>query len=903
MTMPKNARGTQARRQRSATGAAEKRTGRTWFRTTVAVTAVALLAGCASDPSSRKSSSGFVDQYEPGSVDQTRTYDHSSSLQEYFTQEADANSLAPEFVSEARIGMTEVETRLAGARAAELERDATVNRRSAQLENERTVTAAREESGFAGVDELKKRQQARQTELVAQLASRERRAQATVEKNARLAEALAKDQRTVQQDLISEADKKFEDTKAHIDQLRVVRVATEKESLAVIDQLRKNAHATRERASAAVVALRQEAQSASEKTTARVGELCTQLATIPKQFQATSSRLKAQAASIEDKVRAKSSELVARASAIERQSAEHKYNLMVSVAKTRRQQAQAEAERRSSGAKTSYDRAVIEVERMRGDAHMTLQSAQSATTRQLGELEAWFKRSRADIGKLRSAADRLEKVARAEFVMALTASAAEAVRETDEHQTVLSEAQMKTTMSEARTKAAQVHQAIMDELARQTHAGAVDFPGKTTATNKSMDLDVPANSKVSEVDARVAPEAVAAFRSSLAKVLHDRTTAHAQFSSLEASYSEQKVNIESVRDQKTAVGNEQLAAADALHLQAVATLAEGNSFITAALADARSQHDRAMVEADTFRRDAIAEVTEYRANAKAILDDGIARASALRKEGQVVMENGQNEVDAIQAVLRSTEQQGEAETSRLLAEANSVEQSEAALAEQIDAQIAAADRELSAELASLDRTTESAITIAETDYAEQLAQAEAIGLQAEMEIKRLAARNELERALAEAEIERLHDKHFVSKIRNEAEIERRMAGLLADRDFADAASDAENVAIRTHADMVTAAVVAQRRIAAARASTVRSQFDTRVVETDADRIIQQADALIRSSLQRANAETILAKAEAARSETKQRLARLVKRQESLQRAAVQDWDSRLHKNPKQGFNP
>jgi ElaB/YqjD/DUF883 family membrane-anchored ribosome-binding protein len=103
--------------------------------------------------------------------------------------------------------------------------------------------------------------------------------------------------------------------------------------------------------------------------------------------------------------------------------------------------------------------------------------------------------------------------------------------------------------------------------------------------------------------------------------------------------------------------------------------------------------------------------------------------------------------------------------------------------------------------------------------------------------------------------------------------------------------------------MVTAAVAAQRRIAAARASTVRSQFDTRVVETDADRIIQQADALIRSSLQRANAETILAKAEAARSETKQRLARLVKHQETLQRAAVQDWDSRLSKNPKQGFNP
>ena len=53
------------------------------------------------------------------------------------------------------------------------------------------------------LDELKKTQEAKQAALVAQLAARERQAKASAEENARMAEALAKEERTVQQDLIS----------------------------------------------------------------------------------------------------------------------------------------------------------------------------------------------------------------------------------------------------------------------------------------------------------------------------------------------------------------------------------------------------------------------------------------------------------------------------------------------------------------------------------------------------------------------------------------------------------------------------------------------------------------------------------------------------------------------------
>ncbi|UCE61990.1 MAG: hypothetical protein JSU63_09720, partial [Phycisphaerales bacterium] len=78
-----------------------------------------------------------------------------------------------------------------------------------------------------------------------------------------------------------------------------------------------------------------------------------------------------------------------------------------------------------------------------------------------------------------------------------------------------------------------------------THIGGVGFPGKTTPTDESMDLDVPVSEKVMAVAPNIDPEDIAKFQSSLAEVLHARTSADAQFSSIEATYNETKTAIES----------------------------------------------------------------------------------------------------------------------------------------------------------------------------------------------------------------------------------------------------------------------------------------------------------------------------------------------------------------------
>lgn len=835
--------------------------------------------------------------------------DHSSmqgqtdAMDSYFSNNAEANNLAAQFLSEAQIGMTQIQATLADARAAEIDRDAMTRAQRAQLDTSRAEAKSEQDSSMAAIEEIKEHQEARKAELVAQLASRERQMKATVDKNAMFATALAKEKRTAQQDIISLAEQEFAEARAQIEQLRVVSQATEMESHAVIDQLKENVEATRKRGGATVAQLRQEARSVSDKTTAKISNLTTLLATVPRQYSAEASQLKALAVSIEDGTRASAMELEARATSLEKQVAVHRYNLMLTTAKARRQQAQASADRKNTEASMAFERSTAQVQRLRGDAHKVLQDAQSDGSRQTGELNAWYRRQQAEIGKLRSAADRAEKVARAEFVKALTRHQADAARETAKHQNVLSEENMKSTIAKAKAQAAEVHNAILNEMVKQTRIGSPEFPGKTTAVNQRMDLDVPMSAKVAAVAKRVNPNDLAEFRSSLAKVLHDRTTADTQLAALDASFDEQKTNVEAVRDQKIAVGNEQIASADAIHLQAVASLAEQNSNVTAGMANARSAYDLALVEAESTRMDALAQVTELRAIAKANRLEGEAKADALHKEAQMTMANGQNEIDALQAAMQATEEQGEATTSRLLAQAQSVEQSEAALAEQIESQIAMADSELVAELAQLERAIESGITVAEANYVEMLAEAESVGLQAEMEIKRLFARNELERALAQAEIARLHDVHFTDSIRAEALVDRYVAETLAERSYADAIHDANSVRIGTEFDKTSATITALRGSAAARANFFKTRFNSRITEADSERIKAKAAVLVKSMHEQANAKSILAEARAARGETKKRLARLVKHQEALQRAAVKDWDSRLYKNPSAGFNP
>ncbi|MHC4696865.1 MAG: hypothetical protein ACYTFA_08995 [Planctomycetota bacterium] len=197
-----------------------------WPRAVLAATMLIPVVGCASQSRSTKYSSTLSEErrksdwYSPSAnkpkkkiVNRTATANHSktyaqtASMQRHFTAKAKKNKLPDKYLSEARVGMTEVDTQLAKARASELKRDAIVKKENARITNRRVNAAAEEEAELAELDRLKKEQKSRQADLVAELSARERQAKATVQKNTRMAEALAKEQRTIQQDMISQASR------------------------------------------------------------------------------------------------------------------------------------------------------------------------------------------------------------------------------------------------------------------------------------------------------------------------------------------------------------------------------------------------------------------------------------------------------------------------------------------------------------------------------------------------------------------------------------------------------------------------------------------------------------------------------------------------------------------------
>jgi hypothetical protein len=107
--------------------------------------------------------------------------------------------------------------------------------------------------------------------------------------------------------------------------------------------------------------------------------------------------------------------------------------------------------------------------------------------------------------------------------------------------------------------------------------------------------------------------------------------------------------------------------------------------------------------------------------------------------------------------------------------------------------------------------------------------------------------------------------------------------------------DAEEVAIRSDAEIITAAVEAQRRIAEARERAIRSLFNARLAQARSNRVQTTTGGFMDYSFRRSNKVSALAESAAARAKSKQRLARLDKRQQELKRASANNWDARLAK--------
>ena len=225
---------------------------RAWLVTSnVAASLVVLVAGCSSwdtgsnwSRSTSSSNSNLAFGEEGQQLDKTRSY---------IKQAARQADLPEQFVSEARIGMAEVERSLANARAIDVESQANLREQQAKISAHRQEASSREQIAFAEAENRRKQANAEQSRLYASVSARQRDLESTVAKNEALAETLLKERETIYADMASQADSEFSQSQARIDKLRTIRQTTEAEGIAAIEDRRERSHTTRTRGTASAL--------------------------------------------------------------------------------------------------------------------------------------------------------------------------------------------------------------------------------------------------------------------------------------------------------------------------------------------------------------------------------------------------------------------------------------------------------------------------------------------------------------------------------------------------------------------------------------------------------------------------------------------------------------------------
>lgn len=820
---------------------------------------------------------------------------NANGTRQYVDTEAKQNRLPDQYVAEARIGLAQIEQAIAAARAAELQEEATLREGLARVSAQRMEAEARERAALAEADKIQSQYDSKQNELWAGIASRERTMNSTAAQEASMIEALRKEREMLHAEMSSSAYNDYTQAKAQVTRLGAIRRATAEEGDAALAEMRENAQATQSRAAATVARLRSESDAVRRQSQARADELAAQITTIRTQSKAESTKLAAQAESLQKDAQARYNDTMARADALTEQGSQENYELKVNAARTELLKAKSEYDRLISLAQSTRERAEAEISRLQADAERIAYLGESNFETGTAELNAWRKNELAEISKKQARAERDEKHARADFVKAEAAARANAIRETAQHQVELADAEMKKIIAEAELEATRVRAAILEELARKQQAGSVEMEGKTgPAPEQPADLhDVPTVAAVTPVTPQIEPEHIAKFRIALARVMKERNDADAHLMTVNATVEESRSHLTAAKAQFFALSSEKLAIAEAMTIQSHAQFADLSAQATSLLALAEANAEQSIANAEAFRKEVLAEAFDLRASAKNSRETALAHAALLKVESTVVANNGESEAKALEATLDATRRRGDAEYTRLLVEADSIERSNAALGSQINAQIVALQRILEAELFKQDRMIESAVAVAEANYNEALVNADVFNRKSAVEIDRLVAQNNLQQTLAAAEIDHLRNLSYSASLKAEASVTRVVASARAGREQAEAVADASSATLRSGADIARAELLAQSRAAEARENAVRATFDARLVQVQSERLRDMTQTYRDDIFTRANLETSLAEAEAARSEMQERFAALKAEQFQLQRTARQNWDSRL----------
>ncbi len=812
-----------------------------------------------------------------------------------FIETGEELNLEQQWVSEARIGTAELEAQRAAAQAGEVH--AFANYDQAMAAQDATIEHAfvARDTGYADAELLRATHDARLAQMDRDIAARGVQAESEFNRQESFLSASVKEWQAEVERMRSQAENGWQESLAEHERMLATRDAVQERGQAEIDQMLRATDLTEARAVEKVQALRTEAQSVAQSTEAEVQRLNQRIQTTQAETDARVAELTQRAHSLDDELASRIAELNAEADLLATADADHVYKMAVESAQVDYETNLADAENLRLAADELSQQNAARIATLSSDADARFSSAQTSYEEAQRAIQGQYSKLMAEVNRQLAEADEVENIARSAFIKAESDARAAALREQAKHTEAVAEAEFEKIEAEAFAQARKLQARFAKEFAKQTRRGAFSIATNTQPSKNPTPSDepTPAFTQGSERPAKVLPEHVAAFKTSLAKATELRQRSEAG-----------RLEAHAMRDSEMGRFNDWWNRKQAEHRNAAASIeafgqtanAEVSGMLTRAnalIAKAETERSRALVEADAARNEVYARIATLRGNSETLDKKKGAQVRQLLAQADSTRMTGTSQIASLNVQRDAAARRGKAKSRQLLAEAGSLESSQRAVVSQMNEDIDAARQILSAELSRLEQGASTFIAVAEANYDEARALADAFERIAVANAGELTARHLASRKQAEANIGYMRQLAKANELVRDAEVARRIAAADEQLGFRKAEDIAARGAIEAEQQVALASVNREMTVAEAGESAVFAQFESRVAQTMSERNRSYADLFRQGEQQRVRSEIAAAEAAGYADLSLAALERLNATSSSFQKAAQRNWDSRL----------
>ncbi|MEM9372755.1 MAG: hypothetical protein AAGA55_03850, partial [Planctomycetota bacterium] len=635
-----------------------------------------------------------------------------------FIEIGDEMNLGQQWVSEARVGTAELEAQRAAAQAAEISAFADYDQAMAAQDATIEHAFVDRDTGYADAELLRATHDARLSQFDRNIAARGVQADSEFARQESFLSASVKEWQAEVERMRSEAENGWQEALAEHERMLVTRSAVQERGQAEIDRMFRATELTEGRALQKVQALRTEAQSVAQTTDAQVQQLNQQIETTQAEADARVAELTQQAHSLDDELASRIAELDAQADLLATADADHVYKLSVEAAQVAYETTLADAENLRFSANELTQQNSAKVAKLTADSDARFASAQTSYEEAQRAIQGQYSKLMAEVNRQIAEADEVENIGRSAFIKAETDARAEALREEARHTKAIAEAEFENIKAEAFAEARKLQARFTKEFAAQTRKGNFTIFDNTKPVKNptSSDEPGPAFTDGSKRPAKVLPEHVAAFKTTLAKATELRQRSEAGRMEAHAMRDSEMGRFNDWWNRKQAEHRNADASIEAFSQKANAEVSGMLTRADAMIAQSETERDRALVEADASRNEVYARIATLRGNSETLDKKKGAQVRQLLAQADSTRLTGASQIASLNVQRDASGRRGQAKSRQLLAEASSLESSQRAVVAQMHEDIEAARQILTAELERLDQGALSFIAVAEANY-------------------------------------------------------------------------------------------------------------------------------------------------------------------------------------------